>query len=98
MNKLYKLILELEQKLDEEQCIINLKNAYINLKKDKKIIKEIEKYNISQDEGLRKILIKNEDIRKVKRLEADLNYIILEINQGFSSLIDDNRSSKYENN
>ena len=97
MNELYKLVLELEHQLDKEQIIINLKKSYIDLKKDEKLIKEIEKYNTNKDDILRKKIIKNPDIRKIKREEADLN-LILEINQKLSFLTNNNRSSKYENN
>ena len=58
MNELYKLVLELEHQLDKEQIIINLKKSYIDLKKDEKLIKEIEKYNTNKDDILRKKIIK----------------------------------------
>ena len=41
MNNLYKLITKLEQELDKEKCIIELKETYQVLKKDKTIIEKV---------------------------------------------------------
>jgi len=98
MNNLYKLITKLEQELDKEKCIIELKETYQVLKKDKTIIEKVNKYNYTKDEALRKDLLQNANIRKAKKMEADLNYIILEINQQFSTLKTNHRSKENESN
>jgi len=62
------------------------------------IIEKVNKYNYTKDEALRKDLLQNANIRKAKKMEADLNYIILEINQQFSTLKTNHRSKENESN
>lgn len=88
MKELFHLIILLEEALDEEEVVQQLKNKYKELKKDKELVSLLKRYHQSNDEELREELLNSRDIRTVKKLEAELNYLILEINQDFKDLKD----------
>jgi len=69
MNNLYKLITKLEQELDKEKCIIELKETYQVLKKDKTII---EKVNLWIEKN------------KIKKIYNNIDNILLSIDYLFS--------------
>ncbi len=87
MNNLYQLILQLEEKLNNEKTIKDLQSSYLSIKENKELIEKISEYHISKSEELRKVLIEIPDIRKTKKLEAELNYMILEINHYLANII-----------
>lgn len=87
MNNLYQLILQLEEKLNNENVIKDLQKSYLSIKENKELIERISEYHTSKSEELRKMLIEIPDIRKAKKLEAELNYIILEINHNLANII-----------
>lgn len=86
MNDLYTYILNLENSLDNEEIIKKLKRAYKAVKNNKELVNDVLKYNNTQDEELRMKLRQHPDIQKVKELEVELNYLILEINKNLSIL------------
>ena len=87
MNNLYQLIVQLEEKLNNEKTIQDLQSSYLSIKENKELIEKISEYHISKSEELRKVLIEIPDIRKTKKLEAELNYMILEINHYLANII-----------
>lgn len=48
---------------------------------DKELVQQIEKYNYSKDERIKEEILKNNVFREYKHQEAELNILILEINQ-----------------
>lgn len=86
MNDLYTYILNLENSLDNEEIIKKLKRAYKVVKNNKELVNDVLKYNNTQDEELRMNLRQDPDIQRVKELEVELNYLILEINKNLSIL------------
>ncbi len=51
------------------------------IKKNKELLKDIEEYHHTGKESLKKKIIMNQEYRDYKKIETDLNFIILEINQ-----------------
>lgn len=86
MNDLYDYLLKLENNLDHEEVIQKLRSAYMKVKNNKELVSRVFEYNNTKSEVLRNELRQDLDIRRVKELEAKLNYIILEINQNLSIL------------
>ena len=81
MNNLYELINKFIESIDNEEAVKELKDSYNKIKNNKELIEKIKKYNETYDEKLKEELINNEDIRNAKHLEANLNYMILDINK-----------------
>ena len=86
MNDLYNLILDFEDKLQEENTIVSLKEQYKIIKNDSELVNLIKKYHQTSDEAIKEKLIMNDKLRKAKHLENELNYIILQINKELSVL------------
>lgn len=86
MNDLYTYVLKLENDLDHEVIIKKLKDAYKIVKNNKCLVNDILKYNSTQEEELRMKLRQDPEIQRVKELEVELNYLILEINKNLSVL------------
>ena len=86
MNDLYNLILDFEDKLQEENTIISLKEQYKIIKNDSELVNLIKKYHQTSDEAIKEKLIMNDKLRKAKHLENELNYIILQLNKELSVL------------
>lgn len=80
MNKLYNLVTEFINKLDNEECIINLKESYNDIKKDEELNNKIKKYKETYNKSLLNEIEEDELYKKMKKYEAELGYIILEIN------------------
>lgn len=87
MNDLYDYLLKLENNLDCEEVIQELREAYNKVKNNQELVKRISEYNNTKKERLRKELRQETDLKRVKELEAKLSYIILEINQNLSVLV-----------
>ncbi len=86
MDILYKLIINFEDKLNNEEIIKELNKCYITIRKDNKLIEKIRKYQISKDLKLKEEIENNDSYKVVRRLEANLNLMILEINQELNNL------------
>ena len=80
MENLYKLTLDFLNSLDKEETVINLKENYNKLKSDTSLKNKIKKYQEKQDNKLLNEIEDNELYRIIKKNEAELGYIILEIN------------------
>lgn len=81
METLYKKIDNLKSILDETECVREIKRLYKEIQKDKNLINLIDKYNYTKDERLKEEILKNNLFREYKHQEAQLNFLILEINQ-----------------
>lgn len=81
MEKLYEKMDKLKNILDETECIKDLKRLYKEINQDEKLIKLIEDYKNTNDERTRDEILNNKLFREYKHQEAELNFLILEINQ-----------------
>lgn len=80
MEELIEKVAELKQELNNVPCIIELKKLNQELKKDKELLSLIEDYNYTKDERTREKIISNSLYRNYQHQEAELNFLILEIN------------------
>ena len=81
MEKLYEKLDNLKKILDEDEHIIKIKELTNKIMNDKELVQQIEKYNYSKDERTKEEILKNNVFREYKHQEAELNILILEINQ-----------------
>ena len=81
MEELFEKLEVLKEEISQLETVKELVSISDEVKKDKELIEKIEKYNYTKDERLREEIIKNELFRKYNHLEAELNFMILEINQ-----------------
>lgn len=81
MEKLYEKLDNLKKILDETNTVKEIKYLSEKIINNKKLVELIAKYNLTQDEKIKKDILNNEDFQKYKHQEAELNFIILEINR-----------------
>ena len=81
MNELYKYIDEFKKAIEKEERIKELKIAYKIAYKDEKLIKYIKEYKENKNYIQEKNINANKTYQKIKHLEAQLGFMILEINQ-----------------
>ena len=81
MEKLLEKINILKETLDETETIKEIKRLNKELENNQDLLSLIKEYNYTQDERLKEQIIKNELFKKYKHQEAELNFLILEINQ-----------------
>lgn len=81
METLYEKLDNLKNVLDEDEKIIKLKTITQDILSDEKLTSLIEKYNYTKDERIKEEILNNNKFREYKHLEAELNFLILEINQ-----------------
>ena len=92
MEELIEKLEVLKKDLDETICVKKIKTLVKEIKQDKELITLIEKYNYTKDERIREKILENQLYREYKHQEAELNFLILEINQSLKSIIKkDNR-------
>lgn len=81
MENLYEKLDNLKEQLNNTPCIKEIKRLYQVISQDQELITLIEKYNYTKNERLKEQLLENKLIREYKHQEAELNFLILEINQ-----------------
>lgn len=81
MEELYDKIENLKKALDEDKTIIELKRLSSKINENKELIALVEKYNITHDERIKEEILKYDEFREYKHQEAELNFLILEINR-----------------
>ena len=87
MNELYELVENLKSYLDNLNDIKNIKDINKNLSKDKDLLNKIELYRNNKDINLKKEILSNKDFKEYKRLESNINLLILEINSKLKELV-----------
>jgi len=87
MEKLYEQIDKLKACLNETTCVIEIKRLLKEINEDKELIKMIEEYNKTEDERIRNKILNNQLFREYKHQEAELNLLILQINQRLRKII-----------
>ena len=86
MEELYDKIENLKKALDDTDTIKQIKILTKKIFKDKELMSLIETYKITQDERIKEKIISNETFREYKHEEAELNFLILEINQELNKI------------
>jgi len=81
MNELIEKIDNLKKTLDKNTSIIELKKVTDLIMQDKELLNDILKYQETNDSVLKSKIIENELFGNYKHLEAECNFIILEINK-----------------
>ena len=81
MEKLYEKLDNLKEVLNDSEPIKKIKELIEQIMKDQELIKQIEDYNYTKDERIKEQILMNETFREYKHQEAELNLLILEINQ-----------------
>lgn len=81
MENLYEKLDNLKEQLNNTSCIKEIKRLYQVISKDQELVTLVEKYNNTKDERLKEQILENKLIREYKHQEAELNFLILEINQ-----------------
>ena len=92
MNELDKLIDSLIVSLNNNDIIKELKNNYDIVKNDKELINKIDKYYLTYNSSLKEEINNNVNIKNVRKSEAELAYLILEINNVLKDINPDSRS------
>lgn len=88
-NNLYTLIKKMEDNLDKEIVIKELKKSYLAVKNDKELIDVIKKYKNTNDNKIKEKILNNKNYQRVKQLEGQLGFIILNINKQLKQIIKD---------
>lgn len=89
MKDLYNLVLDFENNLDKENIIKSLKTSYNIIKNDYKLVRNIQEYKKSNKEVLKNEIINNNNYITTRHYEAELNLLILEINNNLKRLINE---------
>lgn len=87
MEELYELVENLKSYLDNLDDIKNIKDINKKLSKDKDLLNKIELYRNNKDINLKKEILSNKDYKEYKRLESNINLLILEINSKLKELV-----------
>lgn len=90
MLELLEKIELLKKSLDEDSIIKSLKECQEDIMQDTLLMKQIKNHD--------KLLESKEKIKELRRLENDVNFIILEINQYLKENIIKNSRCQNENN
>ncbi len=86
------LINKLIDSLDKNDVIVNLKNNYESVKNDKELINMINNYYETYNSSLKNKINNNENMINVRKSEAELAYLILEINNILKEINPNSRS------
>lgn len=79
---------ELLSMIKESEISFEIKKSLEDVYSDKELIEKINKYKETEDETLKKEIYNNEKFIHYKRLENELNLLILKLNNIFKERID----------
>lgn len=88
MNELIEKVESLKKSIDKTTEVQDLLRLNKEILKDKELLSKIKEYQVSQDERIKKEIIKHPLFLKYKEKETDLNILILKINQELKKLKD----------
>lgn len=91
MNELIEKVEELKKSLDELDEVKDLKKINSEIIKDKELLKNIEKYNETQDEKIKEKIINHKLFREYKHKETECNLLIMEINKHLKEINNRNK-------
>lgn len=97
MLELLEKLEELKDELDKLEIFSNLEESIQKIKKNQELINKIKKYNETLNNNLRLDIYNYDEIKEYKKLENEINFLILSINNKFN-LINDKRSCNHESN
>lgn len=87
MDELYQMIDNLKNSLDNESCINDLVTSISKIKDNKELVDKIKKYNTNYSEELKEEIFSYEEIVSYKRLETEVNFLILEIRKELKKIV-----------
>lgn len=88
MNELIEKVENLKKSIDKTTEVQDLLRLNKEILKDKELLSKIKEYQVTQDERIKKEIIKHPLFLKYKEKETDLNILILKINQELKKLKD----------
>lgn len=88
MNELIEKVENLKKSIDKTTEVQDLLCLNKEILKDKELLSKIKEYQVTQDERIKKEIIKHPLFLKYKEKETDLNILILKINQELKKLKD----------
>lgn len=88
MNELIEKVENLKRSIDKTTEVQELLRLNKEILKDKELLSKIKEYQETQDERIKKEIIKHPLFLKYKEKETDLNILILKINQELKKLKD----------
>ena len=80
MEELIDLVENLKSSLDKTAEVKNIKHLNKEISKDKELLNDIKKYNLTHDESIKSKILSNELFNKYKDNEIELNLLIMKIN------------------
>ena len=88
MNELIEKVENLKKSIDKTTEVQDLLRLNKEILKDQELLSKIKEYQVTQDERIKKEIIKHPLFLKYKEKETDLNILILKINQELKKLKD----------
>lgn len=88
MNELIEKVENLKKSIDKTTEVQELLRLNKEILKDKELLSKIKEYQVTQDDKIKKEIIKHPLFLKYKEKETDLNVLILKINQELKKLKD----------
>lgn len=88
MNELIEKVENLKKSIGKTTEVQDLLRLNKEILKDKELLSKIKEYQVTQDERIKKEIIKHPLFLKYKEKETDLNILILKINQELKKLKD----------
>ena len=88
MNDLIEKVDNLITSIDSTKQAEEIKKINEEIMKDKDLLEMISKYNVTQDEELKKKILANKLFNNYKEKETDLNILILELNSKLKEISD----------
>ncbi len=98
MNELMEKVYKLEDLLDKEETIKEIRQINKKIKNDKELLKLIEEYRVTGNEETKNKIVNNQLFSKYKHLETELNFIILNIRGELKKITNSKGCSQHENN
>lgn len=87
MEELYELVDNLKSYLDNLEDIKKIKDINNKLSNNKDLLNKIDLYRKTSDINLKKEILSNKDYKEYKRLESNINLLILQINTKLKELV-----------
>ncbi len=94
MERLLELIEKLEYSLEKDSTIIKIKELQSKIYADKNLLLLIEEYKLSKKEDIKRQIYQNKEFCEFKRLENDINIMILEINSKLKNITSKGKCKK----
>ena len=97
MNEVFEKLDKVKEELDNLDIFKELDNSIKKVKGNKELMKKINEYNLYKNNDLRLDIYNYDEIKEYKRIENEVNLLILGINSKLKR-ISNKRSCKHESN